>query len=148
MAKKLTSEQAKKLAYSMFINEDKTFVEISEVVGFSAAAVGNWARDGCWKDLKEALQSASDNQLKNFANQLNELNINISTREEGTRFPSSKEADVQIKLTKAILMFRGEADLTEILKYNKLFLTFLRANYPDKLKEYALLFDQFIKERV
>lgn len=148
MAKKLTSEQAKKLAYSMFMNEDKTWVEIAEVVGYSAVSVGNWARDGCWKELKEALTSASDNQLKNFASQLNELNTNISTREEGFRFPNSKEADVQIKLTKAILMFRGEADLTEILAFNRLFLQFLRANYPDKLKEYALLFDEFIKERV
>lgn len=148
MAKKLNPEQAKKLAYSMFINEDKTWVEIAEVVGYTPVSVGNWARDGCWKDLKEALATTSDNQLKNFANQLNELNININNREEGWRYPNSKEADVQIKLTKAILMFRGEADITEILKFNKLFLTFLRANYPEKLKEYALLFDQFIKERV
>ncbi len=139
MAKKLNPEQA---------NEDKTWVEIAEVVGYTPVSVGNWAKAGCWKDLKEALASTSDNQLKNFANQLNELNINISTRTEGSRYPSSKEADVQIKLTKAILMFRGEADVTEILKHSKLFLTFLRANHPDKLKEYALLFDEFIKERV
>lgn len=148
MAKKLNPEQAKKLAYSMYINEDKTWVEIAEVVGYSAVSVGNWARDGCWKDLKEALATTSDNQLKNFANQLNELNININNRDEGFRYPNSKEADVQIKLTKAILMFRGEADITDILRFNKLFLTFLRANYPERLKEYALLFDQFIKERV
>lgn len=148
MAKKLNPEQAKKLAYSMFINEDKTWVEIAEVVGYTAVSVGNWAREGCWKDLKEALSTTSDNQLKNFANQLNELNININSREEGWRYPNSKEADVQIKLTKAILLFRGEADIADILKFNKLFLTFLRANYPEKLKEYALLFDQFIKERV
>lgn len=148
MAKKLTPEQAKKLAYSMYMNEDKTWVEISEVVGYTAVSVGNWAREGCWKALKEALSSATDNQLKNFANQLNELNINISSRQEGFRFPNSKEADVQIKLTKAILLFRGEADLTEILTYNKLFLNFLRANYPERLKEYAMIFDEFIKERI
>ena len=148
MAKKLTAEQAKKLAYSMYINEDKSYVEIADVVGYTAVSVGNWARTGCWKELKDALTSASDNQLRNFASQLNELNINISTREEGSRFPNSKEADIQIKLTKAILMFRGEADLADILAFNRMFLQFLRSNYSDKLKEYALLFDEFIKERV
>lgn len=144
-SKKLTPEQAKKLAYGMFINEDKTFVEISEITGYTAVSVGNWARDGKWKELKEILRSTSDNQLKNFASQLNELNINIANRDEGFRFPNSKEADIQIKLSKAIMMFRGEADLTEILAYNRMFLNFLRANHSDKLKEYALLFDEFIK---
>ena len=148
MAKKLNPDRAKKLAYSIFVNEDKSFVEIADMVGYTAVSVGNWARDGKWKDLKDALKSTSDNQLKNFANQLNELNININNRDEGCRYPSSKEADVQIKLTKAILMFRGEADLTEILAFNRLFLQFLRANHSDKLKEYALLFDEFIKGKV
>ena len=148
MAKKLNPEQAKKLAYSIFVNEDKSFVEIADVVGYTPVSVGNWARDGKWKDLKDALKSTSDNQLKNFANQLNELNINISGREKGYRYPDSKEADIQIKLTKAILMFRGEADLTEILAFNRMFLQFLRVNHPEKLKEYTLLFDEFIKGRV
>jgi hypothetical protein len=148
MAKKLTAEQAKKLAYGMFVNEDKTFVEISEVVGFTPVSIGNWARDGKWKDLKGLLKTTSDNQLRNFVTQLNELNINISKRDEGFRFPNSKEADIQIKLSKAILMFRGEADIADMLTYNRMFLQFLRANHSEKLKEYALLFDEFIKGRL
>jgi hypothetical protein len=148
MGKKLTPAQAKSLAYSLYINEDLSYVEIADKVGYTPVSVGNWARGGSWKELKEALASTSDNQLKNFASQLNALNLNIGSRTEGNRFPNSKEADVQIKLTKAILMFRGEADLTEILTYNKLFLGFLRTNYPDKLKEYTLMFDEFVKERI
>lgn len=143
---KLNSEQAKKLAYSIYINEDKSWVEIADMVGYSAVSVGNWAKSGTWKELKEALATTSDNQLKNFAKQLDALNNEINGRDNC--FPNSKEADVQIKLTKAILMFRGEADITEILKFNKMFLSFLRANHPEKLKEYALIFDGFIKERV
>lgn len=147
MAKKLSPEQARKLAYSMYMNEDMSWVEIADAVGYTAVSVGNWARDGSWKDLKEALTSVSDNQLRNFASQLNALNTAINGRRDKP-FPTTGEADIQIKLSKSILMFRGEADLTEILAYNRMFLQFVRANHPDKLKDYALLFDEFIKERV
>lgn len=146
MAKKLSPEQARKLAYSMYMNEDMSWVEIADAVGYTAVSVGNWAREGSWKDLKEALTSVSDNQLRNFASQLNALNTDINGRAKP--FPTTGEADIQIKLSKSILMFRGEADLTEILAYNRMFLQFVRTNHPDKLKDYALLFDEFIKEKV
>lgn len=148
MAKKLKAAQAKSLAYSLFMMDDLSFVEIAERVGYTSAAVGNWAREGSWKDLKEALNSTSENQLKNFASQLNELNTEISGRDPGKRYPGPGEADTQIKLAKAILMFKGDADLTELLAYNRLFLKFLRSRHPDKLKEYTLLHDEFIKERI
>jgi hypothetical protein len=146
MAKKISSEKAKQLAYSVYINDDKSFVEIAEMVGYTAVSVGNWAKEGCWKDLKQALNSTSENQLKNFAAQLSELNANINSRDEGCRYPDSKEADIQIKLTKGILLFRGEADIADMILFNKKLLAFLRKNYPEKLKEYTLISDAFLKD--
>lgn len=150
MAKKLTNKQAEDLAYSIFMTEDKiTDAEIGERVGgYSRVTIGKWRRAGLWDDMKKAMTATRGSQLTTFVNQLDALNnaINARTKEEGGNYPSYNEVSIQTQLSKNIERFKGDASLVELLEHNKVVVKFIRANYPDKLKEWALMFDELVKE--
>lgn len=146
MAKELSLQRRKDLAYSIYMAEDVTQEEIAERTGLSKVTIGKYIKDGLWKDLKEAMSISREDQLKNFTSQLNELNNFIKSREEKFRFPTSKEVDIQIKLSKAINMLKGDTSLVDLITFSKLFVKYLRANHPERVKELSLLVNEFITD--
>lgn len=142
MGKKLTNKQAEELGFSLYMNEDLTQKEIAKRVGRSVVTVNKWVAKGQWEEKKQAYYRTSEEQLKIFTTQLAALNRAIEERDD--KYPTSKEADIQIKLTKAIQLFKGEADIADLIAYNKRFTRFLRANYPQKLKEITQLLNEFL----
>lgn len=146
MAKKLTGEQAKNLAYSIFMTEDNiSDAELGEKVGMSRVTIGKWRREGIWDDIKKALKGTRENQLSNFVKQLEALNFDINTR-AGNNYPDYNEGLTQTQLAKNIERFKGDASLVELLEHNKVVVKFIRANYPERLKEWVLMFDELVKE--
>lgn len=146
MAKKLNNEQAKNLAYSIFMTEENiSDAELGEKVGMSRVTIGKWRREGIWDDIKKALKGTRENQLSNFVKQLEALNDDINTR-EGKNYPDYNEGLTQTQLAKNIERFKGDASLVELLEHNKVVIKFIRANYPDKVKEWVLIFDELVKE--
>lgn len=146
MAKKLNNEQAKNLAYSIFMTEENiSDAELGEKVGMSRVTIGKWRREGIWDDIKKALKGTRENQLSNFVKQLEALNDDINTR-EGKNYPDYNEGLTQTQLAKNIERFKGDASLVEMLEHNKVVIKFIRANYPDKVKEWVLIFDELVKE--
>lgn len=146
MAKDLSSQRRKGLAYSIYMAEDVTQEEIAERTGLSKVTIGKYIKEGLWKDLKEAMSISREEQLKSFTSQLNELNRCIQSREEKFRFPTSKEVDIQIKLSKAINMLKGDASLVDLITFSKLFVKYLRTNHPERVKELSLLINEFITD--
>lgn len=146
MAKDLSLQRRKDLAYSIYMAEDATQEEIAERTGLSKVTIGKCIKNGLWKDLKEAMSISREEQLKSFTSQLNELNRCIQSREEKFRFPTSKEVDIQIKLSKAINMLKGDASLVDLITFSKLFVKYLRTNHPERVKELSLLINEFITD--
>lgn len=146
MAKDLSLQRRKDLAYSIYMAEDVTQEEIAERTGLSKVTVGKYIKEGLWKDLKEAMSISREEQLKSFTSQLNELNRSIQSRDEKFRFPTSKEVDIQIKLSKAINMLKGDASLVDLITFSKLFVKYLRTNHPERVKELSLLINEFITD--
>lgn len=146
MAKDLSLQRRKDLAYSIYMAEDVTQEEIAERTGLSKVTIGKYIKEGLWKDLKEAMSISREEQLKSFTSQLNELNRCIQSREEKFRFPTSKEVDIQIKLSKAINMLKGDASLVDLITFSKLFIKYLRTNHPERVKELSLLINEFITD--
>ncbi|MDR3057754.1 MAG: DDE transposase family protein [Prevotella sp.] len=146
MAKKLTNKQKKDWAYSEFMIGELNQVEIAEKVGTSKVSMNRWVMDGKWKELKEALTTTREAQLKKFTNQLDALNKEIESRDQ--KYPNNKEVDIQIKLTKAIETFKGKASTSDRISFTSALVRFLRINFPDKVKETTLILDLFIKENL
>lgn len=148
MNKPLSSKQKKDLAYSKYMSDDVTQVELAEFVGVSKVTINKWINEGKWADMKQTLSITREEQLKNFSTQLTALNNDIKGRKEGANFPSSKEVDIQIKLAKAIELFKGDMNLADFISYTKKLIKFLRKNHPDKVKEYTLILNEAIQEEV
>lgn len=146
MGKELSLKQKKELAYSLYMSDDLTQVELADKVGVSKVTINKWINEGMWIDIKRALTVTSEEQLKSYITQLDELNRKINGRTDGDRFPSSKECDIQIKLSKAIQLFKGDMSLADLITYSKRFIKHLRKNHPDKVKELTLYLNEFIKE--
>lgn len=146
MAKELSIQRRKDLAYSIYMAEDVTQDELAERTGLSKVTIGKYIKGGLWKDLKDAMSISREEQLKNFTSQLNALHNNIKSRDEDERFPTSKEVDIQIKLAKAINMLKGDASLVDLITFSKLFVKHLRANHPERVKEMSQLINEFITD--
>lgn len=146
MAKQLTPKQKKDLAYSIYMSEDLTQVELAEKVGTSKVSIGKWMKEGKWEETKKLLSISTGKLLKDFTEQLNELHKHIKSKDEGKRYPDYTEMSIQNQLTKSIAQFKGKASLIEAISFTSKFTKHLRSHHPDKVKEITLLLDEFVKE--
>lgn len=145
---KLTNAQKKEWAKTLYIQGGLTQKEIADKVDVSRVTMNKWVNDTeeNWDKLKKSLLITRESQLSRLYMQLDELNTSIMSRDQGARFANSKEADTINKLTTAIRKMEIEASIADIVEVGKRFLTWLRPLAPDKAKEVAPLFDDFIKD--
>ena len=99
---KITSEQMRRWALSMYLNENRTQAEIAEACGVSRQTVIRWAKADKWDEHKASLTMTREEQIKNLQRQIMEINNVILGREQGQRFATPKEADTLGKLAAAI----------------------------------------------
>ena len=89
---KMTSEQMRRWALSMYLNENRTQAEIAEACGVSRQTVIRWAKADKWDEHKASLTMTREEQIKNLQRQIMEINNVILGREQGQRFATPKEA--------------------------------------------------------
>jgi uncharacterized protein YjcR len=93
MGTKKDREQKKEWAKLLFIRENLSQKEIAEKVGISTVTINKWAQADGWTKLKQSMLTTRETQLSRLYMQLDELNTMIMSREAGSRFADSKEAD-------------------------------------------------------
>lgn len=142
---RMTSEQMRRWAMSMFLNENRTQAEIAEVCGVSRQTIIRWAKTDHWDQHKVSLTMTREEQIKNLQRQIAEINNNILGREQGKRFATSAEADTIAKLTNAINKLEAEVGIHEIVSTAQRFIIWLRPIDPASTKSVTKLFDKFIK---
>lgn len=147
---KLTNAQKKEWAKTLYIGGGISQKDIAEKVDVSRVTLNKWVNDPDenWEKLKKSLLITRESQLSRLYMQLDELNSSIMAREQGARFANSKEADTINKLTTAIRKMESEASIADIVEVSKRFLNWLRPVSPDKAKEVAGMFDDFIKDNL
>lgn len=143
----LTNKQKKEWAKTLYIQEGLSQKEIAEKVGVSKVSVNKWANDPAenWERLKQSMLITRETQLRRMYAQLDELTSAIAKREEGARFASSKEADTINKYTSAIRALETEASIADVVEVCKRLLSYLRPISPQRAKDIAPVFDDFIK---
>lgn len=142
----LTREQKKEWAHLLYTKEHLTQLEIAEKVGVSRQTVSKWIKDGKWEELRVGLTITREQQIESMYRQVAEMNKTISSRPEGERFASSKEADTLGKLSSAIKKLEIDAGISDIISVGQRFIKFVRSFDLDKAKDITRLFDAFIKD--
>ncbi len=147
MATKKELENKKAIAHDYF-KMGFSQVEISAKVGISAQTLSRWAKEGMWKEERKSITQTRQEILKNYHDQLAELNRTIQAREEGKRIPSKPEADVMTQLLNAIQKLENDASISETISVFTSFLDFVRSQVPQKAVEISDFCDAYIKSKM
>lgn len=135
-------------AKHLFVEQGMSAEDVSGIVGVNVKTVRRWAKVGNWRKQRDAFAAGRTNQLQDLYAQLNEINTHIKDRDEGQRYPDSKEADVIAKLTKSIHYMETELGLREVVNVCTELLPFIRlyeGEHADLFKGYM---DKFISKKV
>lgn len=89
-------------ARMLYFNTDKSQKEIAELCKVSERTMSRWVSSENWAELKTSHHLSRDKAVNSLLSQIQELNNAILSREEGSRYATSKEADILTKLTKQI----------------------------------------------
>lgn len=144
----LTNAQKKEWAKTLYLRETLTQQEIAERVGVSRVTVSNWVRSGKWEEQKAGITLTRQEQVGNLYRQVAEINRAISSREEGERFATSKEADILGKLAAAISKMEQEVGIADIISVLTGFIGWVRLHDFEKAKEITRFADAYIKDRL
>lgn len=142
----LKPSQRKEWAKLIFLKENLTQQEIADRVGVSRVTVGKWARE--WEGLKLNLLQTREERIKSTLAQLDELDRTIAGRDEGMRYPTTKEADIRRKLTADLEALEQEASIRDIYNVSRGLLDHIRKHNLDKAKELSDHIDDYIKEKM
>lgn len=142
----MKTTEKKEWAKLLFTKEGLSQTEVAARTGVSKVTINKWVASGEWNKLRQSLLVTRDEQLRRLYMQLDELNTAIMQREQGSRFANSKEADTISKLTVSIRTLETDASIADIVEVCKRILNYLRPISPEKAREVAMIFDDFIKE--
>jgi len=145
----MNRNQQKEFAKTLYLKSGITVQkELAARVGVSENTMGKWVKDEGWEKLRQNILLTRQEQLQYLLAELEELNKFISSKPEGFRFASSKEADTRRKLIRDIKDLETKASIAEIIEAAQRFTTWLTKVDYAKAKEVAVLFDSFIKEHL
>lgn len=122
--------------------------EIAGKIAVSEQTISKWAKADHWNNLKKNLVNAKSERLSELYDELLAFNLMIKNREEGCRFPNSKEADVRRKLIRDIADLERKYNIGQTTTIARDFITFCRDidfDFAQKANEY---FDLFINHQI
>lgn len=145
---RLSNKDAKETAKRMFLSGQHQQKEIAKIIGRSENTISRWVRDEKWELLRANLTTTKENVLGQLYAQLAEINKNVESRDEGSRFATAKEADAIVKLSAAIARMETETGISEISSVSIGFLEFVRGYDLEKAKEFSDHFDAYITSKM
>lgn len=142
----LTNTQKKELAKTLYLDTSATQQEIAERVGVERRTIVRWVKE--WQPLKINYMQTRELRIRSTLMQLKELDEHIEAREEGSRFPSAKEADIRRKLTADLEALEQDASVKEVINVSRGILDYIRQISLEDAKKLSDYLDAFIKEKI
>ena len=142
----LSNSQKKEWAKTLYLTSNMTQAEIADKVDVARITVVRWSKE--WEGLKLNFLQTREARIKSTLMQLDELDRMISSREEGNRFPTAREADVRRKLTADLEALEQDASVREIANVARGVLDYIRQIDLEKAKMLSDYIDSYIKERL
>jgi transcriptional regulator with XRE-family HTH domain len=144
----LTNDQKYEWAKMIFLKENLTQKEIAEKVGVTAKTLGKWIAQDNWAQYKSSIIITKEQELRRIYMQINELNTYIFSREEGSRFANSKEADTLTKLTAAARSLETDTSVADVIEVAMQVCNFIKKDDLQKAQEVSNYFEAFIKTKL
>lgn len=142
-------------AKDLFVHHGKEAKEIETLLGVRYNTILKWIKGDPTnaelpdlRKLRAAKRMSKSDQLTSLANQINEINTKIKSREEGNRHPDSKEADIISKLTKAYNALETELGVREIVDVSMELLPFIKKYSNEDADLFKNYTDKFIQHKV
>ena len=88
-----------------------------------------------------------EENLKYLNQHLKNINMDILKRDKANRQPTTKEADVMVKIAAAIKSMELDVGIADIISVGMRFTEWLRRVDLEKAKEFIPYWDSFIKEQ-
>lgn len=132
----------------LYTKEKRTQKDIAATVGVTAKTIGEWKDEGKWDELRDTVTRSKEERLRELYNQLDEFNKFIKTKEEGKRFPDSKESDALKKLTSSIRDLEVELNIAQVVDVMIDFSQWHRNIDYAKAQECAVIIDAFISSKM
>lgn len=142
----LTNKRKKELAKIMYMANDKTQQEISELVGISKVSISKWVTTEKWDTERASLTITREKQIMCLYQQIAALNEDIASRDK--KIPSSKDADIIGKIASAISKLENDSSIADVMSVGKKIVNFTQKYDPAKAKELVNIFDHYIKENI
>jgi DNA-binding XRE family transcriptional regulator len=144
----MTREQKKEYAQVLYLKTNLTQKDIAARVGVTEKTLGKWIKEGDWEMLKSSLIITKEQELRRMYHQLNELNNDIATREQGKRYASSKEADILSKLAAAIKSLERDTSIADVIDVFIDFANWLKEADFEMAQQFINLQDDFVKHKL
>jgi transposase len=123
MAKKTSKKEYGKLkraAYEYVVVQDYPQNQTAAILGVSEKTLSDWAREGRWRDLRKARQSAvstANNNLKNIISLLSEQRLKIEQDIHEAQMAGDKDLELELR-KKANIISDDLSKLNKTLKDN------------------------------
>ena len=146
MAEKLSSQKKKELAKIIYMQGDKSQLQIAEMVGVSKNTLSKWVVSEKWELERTSLTMTREQQLVMMYQQLSTINEDIRKRENKT--PTSKDADIISKITDSIKKLENDESISDVMSVGKRVFNWLKNTDYAKAQEFVAVCDAYIKDNI
>jgi DNA-binding XRE family transcriptional regulator len=143
-----TIKQKKDHALLLYTKENLSQSEMAERVGVSRVTINKWINDGKWDLLRVSISMMNETVLRNYYQQMIELQASILNRKPGERLPLPAEAAAQKDISISIKNLQTELGLSEITSVFGGLIQFLRMYDSRQVKEITPLLDAYVKSKL
>jgi transcriptional regulator with XRE-family HTH domain len=144
----LTAKEKKEWTKLMFLKDNKTQREISDITGVSEKTISKWKKEENWDRLRSSIIISKAEELRRIYQQINELNTKIEKRPDGDRYANSKEADTLSKLAATAKNLESDLSVVDIIDAFIGFQDWLREVNLELAKAIIELQDRYIKHKL
>lgn len=144
---KLTIEDKKYLAKTLYVREQLDAKMISKRIFVSEKTLSKWVHEGNWKDLRNRLLIGKDEQLRLMYQQLENLNKDIQSSPEG--YANSKQADILVKYAAAIRSMETDLAIADLVESGMRFIRYVQKfGTVEQAKNFAEAWNNFIQNEI
>lgn len=136
------------LAFRLFMDTGMKQSEIAETVGVTEKTITQWKAKNDWVALKAAHGVTASEIIGAYLRQLQALKDQINTRPQGENFPTTREADIIMKVTKSIKILQRDLTLSDYIACYEQLLSFTVSLKPAMVKDLAAVCREFIQIKV
>jgi Putative ATPase subunit of terminase (gpP-like) len=143
MTEKLSTDERKEWARTLYTRQDFTEKEIAVTVDVDEATVRKWAKDDAWAGVRRSLLTAKEAQLNLLYTGLEKLDKKVKNEAD----ISVKDLDQVLKFSNAIRNLELEVPIPQIIEVGELFILWLKERNRPLARQVVQEYNAFIAEQ-